>query len=1646
MGPFDSEKIKGTFNKDISKVRQNDVWSSATINNFVETVYNLFRMESAYRLTYKNSGQEIGERLLKENPDTNGESACKAFAMIPDLHFSVKPADGDNAGYIQITPAERPAPGDADDEFTPGSERKYRLFYGTGDVSADVKPYSMFRYQTASGSPDPEAQVAPNYCIITYRCGTETSGLETPKYSRTAEIVCIYDPSIEAGNTVITVERASDKPDLPPVKFTCTFGRSVKVKNFTDRLNGLVYGEAEASVFEARLVGDSSEADNTTLFTALFSTQDDPAARHVRVLRFVPVRSCISFEQGTEPETQYPVSLENLTGRGGESGTISITEYEGDWVQGTAVFRHTGTYGFIIRNKIEDAPCMEYASSLPMIYIPNKVNTQHYEPVVSESDAALPSWYAGMVSKGLSVADTAEFSSDYFFVPYITVTDRTLEIAGFIIDIDTLLTYEEITAIVIPGPYTPKLVESNVTYDAWWAEQHSGRLYQAADQVYRKYRKGLYSVYLQSEADQHPELKDLSVRLPRPNSLVRTLQMITGLTWQLNTIVWIDPMLAASNNGGEDMSAPALKMFSGYDKIFEYEDTYSGPGSILTPDTTVIYLDDGSVFPFSLAVNNIDRLPSGLKHICFTFDDPDERLKITDTDFTLDGATLYSLDLVISRDLEGTSVDPDDYRTVYFTNQDFSLIPRLYLCRPDVQLRPIPVLSFSGGKYRSLACDVGVADTVVLEKHVELSPTEAEASIYGSEIHAAFLCLDDCGDIKCSYEPGPAYWRTEYGYDPCYLFLLRNINGSAIDLRLVFRDIATDPGYIRYKDMRNKALLRSVVGVAGEVKNSRITFNIVDKKNMYHSWVAPDGETTYPIGTWQAFDPDIFLPNADGNDSTFPDTFMFIDCGLFSKTGQGRLVNCELNVDLSDDFTRREPLYTVEDATQGNKRVFRCRDDSQFFASRMFRKSPYIFYFGDRHPYYYGASSELTAYDYSVLQSEKVDFKIFFSQPVDRMAVRYDITESPVVSPSIPSIGIENEAYMLTKQACRSFISGLKDSSISLPTMFMPAVAKSSFPMASGDLRLSEYLTYQHDRYAGGFAVSLLECVTGCTINLGILDTTFPLQDEWKYSDIDYADPDTRIYWAEPAYGFQFFTYPRNMEPGEGAKSKYPDMIINRNNHLYVAEWITRQTISGIYGLYDSEVRIGYSFTTQSRSLKLEANEQAADMTSGLLGPIRWDLRYADPGALHHKQDFIPNGKYDADFYYLPATPLFYLAEVCSCDVHLELSTKDGWRGTSPLGGTRIDPNDIRSQYYNNPIPNFEPSAEDKRRSLRLVVGYVLWLGGYWPVLAPSSYNTIKAHITRANLIAGMMNKVSGWCYRLVSTRSKSFTPERYHSSDTWDHTDIWDPQGPLLGDLAKTALQPGDVRPAQYFDDQAILDPDNRSASPTGTTPQYLGTLKPSVVTKELAFDCTAAGRSVFEPAAILAVLSFLHADYPVLGTSLLRWSDTVNTTMNNTNAVAYAPSCEWGHSGYTIMFPGYKGSIDNNNVRTGVVACPTEGTAENAVKGYAGRIPEPSKLVLVDGESGAPLYTWTQEPTNKFDQKTPMVNALNVADLDVLQIATDDIDYINPLQVTRAGETDPTELFEDKLGNLQVKQGQLLHTVVAQGWWFTGPDPNQY
>lgn len=1694
-GPFSSESYRGTFDNDISKIKQNEILSSKTFNNFVRSLYNLFYTDDVYRNVYKSSGQEASSIIMTEanahgnvqgpgwnssEPDAHpvNHEMATTYLWIKNVDNSYDPAAYSTSpeGHLCIAPVSSDTDVLNDDNLNElayeASLSPEHLFYGTGDVSVSVKPYALFRTAVDSNS----------YCCITYLYGEHTGddvsgyseGTYTPKYSSMAEIVFIYDPTIDSGDTAIrkvwgmSGSAITDEGGLPTgeayTRLTIIYGSAVTLAHLKAFLDSLTF-QAEGSstetqnVFKTVFVGD---VDQNIFLYQLFAyledmknpnaepkdsledyTRDDTRA-FTRVTRFVPVRSSIKISNpsvfwenltaSTEPDSDpgyLVVDPRAITAYVGKYSVIDTEQTDDSDQAGRLRFTHTGVYGFIINNTLNSNNMEVYTDGQParFIYIPNKEHYENNHYVPGTDSTIIPDWAASNGDGGLpneiERALTTDFDANYFFLPLITVTDTMLLFAGGGVISLRDAVFNGNTVISIPADGSGTNLESGIIYDAWnHPDRCNDNLVKEANLIYGKVRKGLQGIYRKddTEASNEPELIDLESYDPKPvNSLVRTLQMATGCTWNLNNIVWIDPRLKHNTPDSEseiDESSPALKMFSGYQAIFDYENNYSGQGSILNSNTVVVYLSyssEDSSAQVELCADQV--LPAGLTHIGLMvpaqneYDHPD-RFPVTKPNFHSGLGTTTTVGNVTFT-LKGYGMD-------YFNNgwsfsdQDFCRVNELKFKRAAGE-EPLHFLGFHNCKINGLVCSKGTTDTVLLSDSTSIAGDLLSgylSEVSQSEIYAARLVLENVTSVMHeTWVATPAYHADTLPE----LVQLSSLNHSKLDLAFKFID-NRDNAWV---DARNLSEITSLINIGGELKNSDITLRIIDGGT---SWIAPGADQSMP---WQAFDPEICLPGREG--VTFPNTFLFIDCGLQSQSARGRFINCNLTVNLSNDFTRYEPKSTYS----GPNKTFRFyeRKDKRFFASRFFRRSPYVFYFGDRHPYYYIVQASGRAVDATVKRSYDVNLNITVGPDADSFAVISELYYAsgsfyPVLPiPGGPDSDIAEEVPKLfTYKVNHIFISGLDNSKISLDNMFVPGVNKRAYTTLNPTTKQRTYPTVRTKQGAD----VLFEAVANSTITMSGLNTTYPLQDEWEYESVAGYDKPC-VWWCEPERGFLFFTYPRFM-----ADSSNHDLQLNRNNTLYVANWTTRKLLSGIHGLCDSRVDIHYTFTTQGRDLKDDPQHLIFDW--GALrykGPIRWGMDLADPGAMHRHNwlgidDDPDQQERGVRTVYLPVAPLFYLADVCSSKINLVPSTC-GLNNINPLGGTmnvdRIGFS-MRHQYRNTEsyLPSVKPALhENAVRPLRVAVGYLLtteWNQSEAAVIFPSSYNNLSGTFTRANMVAGVMNKVTGWCYRLFSTNIMDFIPEKFHPTST---------ERPTYSDIFYPPI--GGV--AGYHDrydsnNEGLLDREDIPDSIAVNEIDLIGTLQRAAVTKELSFDCSAAALTLEEENAMLQALSFLHADYPIYSVG------DFGKTLDNPNAVFYTNNHEIGLTGYKLGYPGcYQYCTYNGDTGELETIGEEQGKPSEDIKvGYAGAIPGPTiREFIATGTSTN--YTLWGDPsaTVAYESKMSIVNATNVANLDVLLVATSSIFYFKKDTGVKSSA--------DLAGiNYQILEGELIHTVYTQGW----------
>lgn len=1667
-GPFSSESYRGTFDNDISKIKQNEILSSKTFNNFVRSLYNLFYTDSVYRNVYKSSGQEASSIIMTEanaqanvqgpgwnssDPDSHPieHEMATTYLWIKNVDNSYDPEtyENDPKGHLCIAPVSS----DTDvlndlnlnnlaDEASDSPEH---LFYGTGDVSVSVKPYALFRTAVNDNS----------YCCITYLYGEHTGddvsgyseGTYTPKYSSMAELVFIYDPTIDSGDTAIrkvwgmSGSAITNEEGLPTgeayTRLTIIYGSAVTLAHLKAFLDSLTFQAEESStetqnVFKTVFVGD---VDQNIFLYQLFAyledmkkygtarasldqyTRDNTQA-FTRVTRFVPVRSSIKisnpsmFWENLTAPTELAESQDHL-----EVDPSAITAYVGKYSvtnteqtddsdqAGRLRFTHTGVYGFIINNNLNSDNMELYSDGQParFIYIPNKEHygSNHYVP--GTDSTAIPDWAASNEDGGLpdeiERALTTDFDANYFFLPLVTVTDTMLMFAGGGVISLRDAVFNGNTVISIPADGSGTNYESGIIYDAWnHPARCNDKLVDEAKLVYGKYRRGLRGVYQKAVDEDEPELIDLDTFDPKPvNSLVRTLQMMTGLTWQLSNIVWIDPFL---KQGDGDASSPALKMFSGYEKIFEYEDEYSGPNSILSPGTVVIYVARTNSYTADVVFKPEwgDRLAPNMTHYAVTLNNA---YAITDERCWLDpyaGSVKFLVDNA-SQDAE-----------LYFNRQ-------VFLC--GVGLAPKDTNTVMVKTLRIVECKatgIGASSSVHIFNSVWLQDSVIESCNFNTAAiaFAGKLTLKNTRviitpskystiDLISNFFPPEEVDKLISSL--VYLFELKDSN---INLELRFQDWLHETH--QWKEHRDLTKLHSVISSWGNTRNNTLNITVEDYGNS--APFSPDGgKTTYPQYTYTAFDPDLFFPKAEDNESNLQNDVMFFSTAALygGDSWGGRLINTILNVSLfqSTQFDLRE-AYSIKPGGDPE-----YRDCNKFFTSRILRRAPYVFYFGGVDPRSYSEGFLSEHVTLTVRQISSVNTFIDI-----RSDLRNDATGK---WPQIPEKAVSNTSQsepIFTNTASRIFISGLSNSEIRLPKIFLPPVTKRNFlSQTSLDTKWAGLAATPPTTRRG--TIALFEAVSNCNINIEALDTTYPIQDEWYYDGVDYTLNPTEpngsgsyglVYWEEPEYGFQFFTYPRHL----GNDSK--DLMLNSGNKLSIPYWKTRTMLSGMFGVYCSTIDIHYVFDNQSGSFT--EGFDASFTTPG--GKCRHDLGYYPVGGIQRVT--VPQiGQYsNITACYLPVLPMLYLAEVNSSNITFNQVATDLRLNTSPMGGTHFTDQgpQARDLYYDNPIPDFRnrdiSDQHDLHRPIRLSVGYIFEVTEETrDMVAPSSYNSISCQVTRANLVLGVMNKVTGWCYKLYCTSPQDFIPQNFHRNGEYDFFDLYCP-ATSLGDNALINMQ----RYGQLGNiAECILDPTHQMLNPQGT-----GTLVRLAVTKELALDCSVPGHKSFASnLALLERMSFLNADYPTLSES--------NDTLRNPNAVVHSSDCELSSIGYTLGTPGWGYDYSETSTIRGWDDSQSPVQTGNA---FAGHLPGTGVDIPSSNPSDPHLFTYTPHQTMRLTQKTPMVNALNIADLDTILIATTRLPYVS------GGTSNLPQEVKDVYQNYAIEEGAPMHTVLAVGYFF--------
>lgn len=623
-GPFDSSRNKGTFDNDVSTIKQNDVWSSATFNNFVRSVYDVFYRESAYSRVFGNWDKP---RLLRGRISSDSETAdtpkgC-AFGEATYLFHNAVTDAASGTGRVECYPVYHGiSPEDAwkwvshdmsyldshgdYDTCAVRFEDEEKLFCGRGDVSLHVKPYALFPVKDSGNTNQA-------YCCITYEEGDpagDTSTLQsgqviTPRYSSIAEITFIYDPtrpsdagiSFAKGFPVRTVINP-DTQDMSDVclKLTVTFGADAAFTEFLQRINTdeLVTGK----IFNAVAVGDPDAGQ--TLLRAVFNTDSSPDVM-TKTVRFVPLRPCIDIISSGKTLRMLTAIPDSLNGTAPDPSQVSIGAYE-DKGDGK-VFKYPGVYGFIIDNRLSAAAVQ---TGCRLVYIPNRTEADHYVPVDGTvTTPLLPDWYNDILSKVDSVS-TEDFSEEFFFIPFLTVNERTLEIGDYSISLDTILAYGNIIGGVDTGQQQA-LLESTVVYDASTftntdpsvAKPANKRLVEEADKVFGS----MVDLFEQDNQGEHRS--DTLTSNTQVSALERTLQFLIGLNWKLSDVIFIDPLLGVCTETEAPQSGdPARKykntaidrsrkMYGSINQVIRDEvDGEFGRGSLIHPGTIFVHVTD----------------------------------------------------------------------------------------------------------------------------------------------------------------------------------------------------------------------------------------------------------------------------------------------------------------------------------------------------------------------------------------------------------------------------------------------------------------------------------------------------------------------------------------------------------------------------------------------------------------------------------------------------------------------------------------------------------------------------------------------------------------------------------------------------------------------------------------------------------------------------------------------------------------------------------------------------------------------------------------------------------------------------------------------------------------------------------------------
>ena len=1350
LSPWLARVLNGRFRTDLSPIKANEFFVSEAYNGLVESMYLMMRDANSFHAVFNPSTPEVSARIMTDNPAASEDPGHQHALGNTYFRFEDNFDDVTDEGYVRVTHVKR---GSEDLENSP-----MRVMYGPGDLSL-LKPYIFTAVDLTA--------TQEQYFVAEY---IYRSAYGVRRLSSVIELVLEYTPE-ESKASVMEILRgdsiqeytAEDGEVSFPVKFRFRFGRDITVGDLVSALNSYTY-EGE-HVFEAGLkyVPGTPMTDKPLIDLYKFYSDDSPPEllTSTKVLRFIPpVPSVRAASPNTFLDMCFNVTIPN------ETGNIAAYILK----DGHKVFKNTGTYGFILRKQYDDTGMLSLPSEFTLdtidgdpllMYVPNKIKAQHY----TKSGTSRPDWFSTLNPVINGFFSSVDADMNYFFLPFVTVTDTTLRFAsGFSIHIDKI-GESTIADVSSPGSYAYDLKESLVQYDV---STDTSPYFTGMNRLFEAFKGFLGYAAVDILNDEE-------------SALLRTAEYSLGVSWYFNNVVWVDPALGTGEN------RPELKVYRNLQVALN--------AGVIKPGTVVMHMAGSDPCPADSVTDgrrhDFERnpfpagMPFGVRHVIVVPDTVNKHPG--DFGFSIQSATLGKKVFEFSptnTSEEARSIIGQDMTAALYTGFRVVGASALNTAHPMLlSMNKFGVLQIEA--YSETSTEAGyiwqtslqiASDNIINEfLHMGeiledafvtvdgtpegptlwadtlnvLRPTVLEIML-GSETQTSFKGHLGYADLQSSVR--------EQGFDqdtyPSALgvFLdpsfVENVNAGVSSLRIKSARSSSEKSRITYVpvvqpfqsslisssvsylgdkeydrkitniieahpvnidlnfvftltilggvhegEKRDRSLISALINVSGVISDSEVNIGILDPE-IY--WTPPGEES--PIA-WHTFDPDGFLYSEA---TSFPDNFMFIDCGLHKQTefvplgGVGGPSYGKFVSHRGGRFVNTDMTITMHQNCAVN-----ANGEVRFFASRLFRRAAYLLYMADQHPAFSTSTRRMSdrlkvdfILPYKVLKDmpiagEDIDTGV----PAPLLVIgEWNFTTGASVTayPRLPLVNTLPGAYALLQKntfnwaATKTFMAGVSEGEVNIPALRYHPVQLVTVP---GALPL-----YWNS------SLNIFEDIPQTRANIMLLDTSYPLGHDYDAARVSIDDPQRGFNLTSVS----FIQFPH----------------LNLGTSIKVSNWINRAPVSGIVGGRKMNIDINYDFYTQGFEV----------------------------GNLYN----------DGTDNHFPVKPWFHLCGVMDSTVELNCSAFAGESGNVwPLGVTdygavlgRLD--GMRAALT---TPAFQSSGTTTaRRPMRFVIGLVMQHYHdteltHVDMAGSSSGNKGYVVATRANLVLGGQNNFRGFVY-----------------------------------------------------------------------------------------------------------------------------------------------------------------------------------------------------------------------------------------------------------------------------------------------------------